>query len=259
MNKKSVPSSDLAAWNAIASEYTAWLAGGTGNVGRAFQRLIRENVLPALGKVKNKKILDIGCGEGYWARYLTSEGAKIFALDGAANMLAVAHAHPDNANIDFILGDLLSFTPFTNDVFDIVLCNMVLMDMQYIDLVFDESYRVLQKGGKLVFSVVHPCFYEAIGDWEDPESLTPAFRFKAIYRHQVKYLKQLEGLPANSWLSHYNRPIEAYIQPLIKSGFYLSYFSEPGFNIQDLQAESLPPAFYRYVTTANYLVIAGVK
>ncbi len=259
MKDKLISRSDLAAWDAIANEYSIWLTAGVGNSGRAFQDLIARNLWPVLGNVENQKILDMGCGEGYWSRQLAKKRGRVVAVDGSANMIATAQAQNSEEEIDFVIGDILDPLPLVDAWFDIVLCNMVLMDLCDIDGIFREIRRVLKVNGRLAFSVVHPCFYEAIGDWIETDSLTPAFRHKARYREQIKYLKRLEGLPAGPLLSHYNRPIESYVNALLRNGFSVTHFSEPGFTMEDIEREILPASFYRYVVTANYLMMGAVK
>lgn len=251
--------SDVDAWNVIAQDYMHWLAGKGGNFGNAFQNLIVENVLPALGSVQNKRVLDLGCGEGYWARKMASEGADVIALDGAMNMITAAHSSIMLLTIDFIQGDLLRPLPLASQTIDLILCNMVLMDLEQIDVCIAEAYRILTLGGRMVFSIVHPCFYEAIGQWMNINMTKPAFQFTSRYREQVLYKKQLEGLSTKVKLAHYNRPIEFYLQAIIDHGFSLSYFREPGFSPEQLQQEQLPIDFNRYVFTANYIVIAADK
>jgi SAM-dependent methyltransferase len=250
---------DIEAWDQIALDYMQWLSGDGGNFGAAFQGLVVENVLPALGNVAGKTVLDLGCGEGYWASELAGKGARVIALDGSMKMLLAGDPARKNAPFFRVQGDLLVPLPFAAERVDIVLCNMVLMDLEAIDLCFAEAYKTLKPGGRFVFSIVHPCFYEAIGSWNMDDATAPAFRFTARYREQTRYEKQIEGLATDIRLAHYNRPIEAYLQALIRYGFTLTYFREPGFTPGELAGKRLPDTFNRYVFTANYLVAAGEK
>ena len=45
-----------------------------------------------------------------------------------------------------------------DDYYDIVLCSMMLMDVEDLDGTLKEIYRVLKKNGKLFISILHPCF-----------------------------------------------------------------------------------------------------
>jgi len=43
--------------------------------------LCRPYILEELGEIKNLRVADIGCGEGYLSRILASKGAKVTSLD----------------------------------------------------------------------------------------------------------------------------------------------------------------------------------
>ena len=47
-----------------------------------------KEVVDLLGNIKNKNILDVGCGAGYYSRLLIKKNAKkVYALDGSKKML----------------------------------------------------------------------------------------------------------------------------------------------------------------------------
>jgi len=59
--------------------------------------LIREKILDWFGDIKEKKILDAGCGEGYMTRKLISAGAYVEAFDIDPRMIELAKkADPDH-------------------------------------------------------------------------------------------------------------------------------------------------------------------
>jgi len=79
-----------------------------------------------LGDPNNKRILDIGCGDGLFARLLAERGASVVGYDKAPEKIAEAQAHKDVRPLDatFVLA-----TPHTflgNGTFDAVTSVMVL-------------------------------------------------------------------------------------------------------------------------------------
>ncbi|MBT4192020.1 MAG: methyltransferase domain-containing protein [Candidatus Diapherotrites archaeon] len=52
--------------------------------------LCRPQSINALGNVKGKRILDIGCGEGYVSRILALKGASVVGIDNSREMIGKA-------------------------------------------------------------------------------------------------------------------------------------------------------------------------
>lgn len=122
-----------------------------------------------------KRILDVGCTEGYLAIQLASLGFSVYGIDVRNYVLS----HP---NFHFVRDDITN-TPFPNEYFDVVLA---LSSIEHVGLghygdpmhgqgdfrAIKEIYRVLKKGGTLIMSV--PIGLTATKTWEriyDDESL----------------------------------------------------------------------------------------
>ena len=110
--------------------------------------------------IKDMKILDAGCGNGDYTHILTKNGGNVLGCDGSIEMIKIAkEKYPfykfDNVNLSINL-------PYKNNEFDIVFCNLVLMDIDPIDNIVSEFYRILKNNGLLFFSIVHPPFYLGI-------------------------------------------------------------------------------------------------
>lgn len=251
--------SDVEGWDNIAEQYSEWLDGGVGAKGMAFTNIVTSNVSAILGDVGGKEILDLGCGEGYFSRYLVERGAKVSAIDGAPNMIRIAKCKGPNSRIDFMVGDITQTLPYDSNKFDVVLCNMVLMDLEDVTKTFSEVARILKLGSKFVFSVVHPCYFDALGEWIDIGSAHPALRFKHRYIEQVRCMKKLVGLPSGVDLNHYNRPIQDYIKPLIANRLCISDFIETSFSREFLEELGLFQELMIYHLTANNLIIGATR
>lgn len=64
-----------------------------------------------LGDVKDKSILDVGCGSGIYSVYLARQGAMVTGLDFSSSMLSLArrNAAEEGCTVDFVSGDFLEF------------------------------------------------------------------------------------------------------------------------------------------------------
>ena len=64
-------------WGGVAEWYDNLLEGGD-----TFQaKVIAPNLVRLLGDVKGKKVFDIACGEGYFSRIFSKEGALVTGVD----------------------------------------------------------------------------------------------------------------------------------------------------------------------------------
>ncbi len=170
-----------------------------------------------VGDVKNKKVLDAGCGDGFFSNELKTLEGNISACDGSKELIKIAKK--DFQDIDFEICDLTKKLPYKDKEFDLVISSLALMDINYLDEFFIETNRILKDDGKLVFSIVHPCFFQ--GEWEKDEN------GKKIYKKIFKYW-DLNTEVLNLWgeTTHYHRPITWYTKLLKKYGFVIEEIKE---------------------------------
>ncbi len=102
-------------------------------------------VVKALQPVAGKRILDLGCGKGRFARALQALGAQVVGLDLSAAMLAEATGLPR-------VRATARRLPFCAGTFDAIIAIEVFehLDPRSRELVGDEARRVLRRGGSLV-------------------------------------------------------------------------------------------------------------
>lgn len=68
-----------------------------------------------LGEIKDKCLVDLGCGNGEHVRRYSAEGARVVGVDLSPGMLEVAREK--NPNSDFVLADVTKL-PFKDETFD---------------------------------------------------------------------------------------------------------------------------------------------
>lgn len=114
--------------------------------------LTREAIEKA-GLKKGSKILDIGCGEGDTANFLTEEmGMDVTGIDKSRDMIKEGNEKYPDLKLQFGEADYLEFPSFE---FDAVLmeCSFSVAYLQ--TEVIHEIYCVLKKGGKLIITDIY--------------------------------------------------------------------------------------------------------
>jgi ubiquinone/menaquinone biosynthesis C-methylase UbiE len=230
-------------WDNAAENYSE-----ENNQGKNFHsQIYLAAVNELLGNVNGKRVLDAGCGDGFFSLELAQKGALVTAVDGSDAMLNIAKRKHVHDNLQYYNMDLTRKLTFEDKFFDIVVANMSLMDIPEIELLISEVSRVLKKPGNFVFSITHPCFF--ISDWEEDENNIK------MYKKIGNYLdERVEEL--NFWgkTLHYHRPLSKYIEVIEKAGMYVSSFREPVPSRKSI--ESHPEQEYHYRIPSFVVIMA---
>jgi arsenite methyltransferase len=111
--------------------------------------LVRE----ALAAAPGERILDVGCGPGFYAAELLEQvgpNGAVTGVDGSAQMLAFASRRCDgHSNVTFHEADATAL-PVEGGVFDAALTVQVLEYVEDIPAALAELHRALRPGGRLV-------------------------------------------------------------------------------------------------------------
>lgn len=112
----------------------------------------QNKILPLLGDIKDKQVLDIGAGTGRLSLQLVKGGAQVMALDVSAKMLELIKRK--NKKIQTTVADAESL-PFDNGSFDVVTAAFLVVHLKDPTRFFDEVYRVLKDGGRFVVTNIN--------------------------------------------------------------------------------------------------------
>jgi SAM-dependent methyltransferase len=117
-------------------------------------------LLDLLGDISGLRVLDLPCGEGRVARELARRGGTVVGVDLSDAMLERARAFERERplGITYIEADGTQPDALLTASFDRVVCNFGLSDIDDLDGILATLTRVLEPGGVLVYSILHPCF-----------------------------------------------------------------------------------------------------
>ena len=111
---------------------------------------IRETVDQMLSDLSPKsKILDMGCGTGYFLNYLSKKGHDVYGIDLSQEM--IRHLKEIYGEMHVRHGDLRQL-PYEDESFDAVISIETLRYFDDVQSVLREGYRVLKKGGIALFT-----------------------------------------------------------------------------------------------------------
>ncbi len=203
---------DISDWDKGADAYAEGVEAGP-----KFSYVV--NVLDRLiGDVNRLRVLDLGCGQGWLAGHLRAAGAEVTGIDGSANLLELARRK--YGNIKFLQADLANGLPDLDGQFDLAVSHTVVMDLPDVDHLFKDVSVALVVGGRFVFSLLHPCFWnqkshrdDETGDWHK--------RVRGYLNHEVWRVKSFGGH------NHYHRPISYYTSALHRAGLVIRQLLEP--------------------------------
>ncbi len=183
---------------------------------------LREVDAGLLGPVAGARVLELGCGAASGARWLTTQGAQVVALDLSAGMLrhAVEAAERTGVRPALVQADGLAL-PLRDASFDIAFT--AFGAVPFIDdsaRVMREVFRALRPGGRWVFSTTHPMRWIFLDD-PGPDGLVATHS----YFDRRPYVEFDEaGTPV--YVEHH-RTIGDRVREIVGAGFLLRDIVEP--------------------------------
>ncbi|MBM7693755.1 ubiquinone/menaquinone biosynthesis C-methylase UbiE [Peribacillus deserti] len=175
-------------------------------------------------ELRNKSVLDLGCGLGWHCRYAREQQASsVIGVDISEKMLQKAREMTDDSAISYIKMPIEDFN-FSDSQFDVVISSLVFHYIKSFEEICNKVYHCLRPGGSFVFSVEHPIFTSRNEqDWYYDD--------KGNRLHWAVDNYQTEGLRETAFLTEnvikYHRTFSTYINDLINAGFFIREVKEP--------------------------------
>lgn len=212
-------------WGEVADWYDAHLKGED----TYHTKVIAPNLLRIIAPSK-KRILEIGCGEGFFARELAAQGGAVLGSDISAELIDIARKKGG--------GPIYHVTPADNHSFikdasmDTVVAVLTLQNMERIDTVMKEAARVLKQNGTFVCVINHPAFrIPKSTHWEfDGKTNTQYRRVDAYQSTQKVPMEMRPGARAlgkkGSTTYSFHRSLQDFMKAFTGAGFAITRLEE---------------------------------
>lgn len=211
-------------WSPVAK----WYNSIVGDSGHYFHEHV---ILPGIKKLLDPKagesVLDIGCGQGVYARTL-HHAVEYTGIDISKELIKEAVGLTKNSKHKFYVSDVTKSIPVPEESFDHAISILALQNMQDSSSAISNVAKSLKVGGDFVFVVNHPSFrIPRQSSWGKDSSQ------KLEYRRVNRYLSPLEipinahpGLADSALTWSYHQPLEYYVKALKSCGMVVTDLEE---------------------------------
>ncbi|EJC80434.1 methylase involved in ubiquinone/menaquinone biosynthesis [Rhizobium leguminosarum bv. trifolii WSM2297] len=211
---------------------------GYSDLSRSVRGLAGASEWPAvqalLPDLAGKRIVDLGCGFGWFARFARSQGAaSVLGLDISENRIARARAETTDAATTYEIADL-EHLRLAEASFDFAYSSLALHYIEDFAGIVATVHDALLPGSHFVFTIEHPIYMAPTNpDWATDAA---GRRIWPLDRYSV------EGSRTTDWLAKgvikHHRKLGTTLNTLIAAGFSIRHVEEWSPNDQELRDNS---------------------
>ncbi|MBY0328787.1 methyltransferase domain-containing protein [Patescibacteria group bacterium] len=212
-------------WNNVAHWYDNYLKGDD-----TYQaKVIAPNLARMLALSPTDRVLDVACGQGYFARLIAEMGTTVVGVDSSSELIELA-ARIAQTNESYRVGDAEKLPTMKLGTFDAVFSVLAFENIKNISKVLEGMNDCLKNAGKVVLVLLHPAFrIPQHSDW--------GYDMKAgiQYRKTQKYLSEvaipIELTPHNKGgkkevTTTFHRSLQWYVKAFRNAGFAITNLEE---------------------------------
>lgn len=174
-----------------------------------------------LPDLEGKRVVDLGCGFGWFARWARERGAaEVSGFDLSENMIARAKADTRDSKVNYVIADLESLElPAAS--FDFAYSSLALHYVADLGRLLASVHRALEPGSYFVFTIEHPIYMAPTN---------PGWLVRDGYKTWPIDGYADEGPRITNWLAEgvvkQHRTLGTTLNSLIQSGFAIRHVQE---------------------------------
>jgi SAM-dependent methyltransferase len=116
------------------------------------------SVRALIPNLQGRRIVDLGCGFGWFARWASEQGAsRVLGIDLSRNMIARARVDTAGPNIEYKVADLDQLE-LPEAAFDFAYSSLALHYVEDFGRLAETVHRALSPGARLLFTIEHPIY-----------------------------------------------------------------------------------------------------
>ena len=206
--------------------------------------VVLPNLLRLVNPGPDDHILDLACGQGYFARAFAQLGAKITASDIAPELIAHAKKLETNATpktgtrrneIIYHVSPAERIAYLGPRSVNKAMIILAIQNIEHIHSVFAEVSRVLKPGGSFVLVLNHPMFRaikRTSWGWDETKDSQQAKQYRRIDAYMSESREKIDMTPGTNdprkkiETVSFNRPLQVYAKSLSKTGFAITRIEE---------------------------------
>lgn len=207
-------------------EAAGWYLGMVGDHHRGFNHLAADTAMDLLGVSHTRNVVDVGCGEGSFARRLAAGGATVHACDPTATLLAAAcTAERDQPlGIRYTNDSAEHLRSVSDGWADAVVALLVLHHVADLAAAFAEAHRVLRPGGILVVVLPHPWTDHGGARWHAGTDGRPRRQLGSYTTEGHWHTDETDSVRSIGW---HHRTMATWLTACATAGFVLDELREP--------------------------------
>ncbi len=192
---------------------------------RGLHELLIVPCLPdLLPDLAGKRVLDLGCGDGWFCRYAADAGARaVIGVDPSVRMLTLARERTNDPRITYV-NAFVEDVAFADASADVVVSILALHYVAELDPVLAAVTGWLEPGGTFVEIVEHPIFTSQLerSGWINAQGRHAAWPVSDYFD---------EGARITTWfidgVVRYHRTVSAAVNAVRRAGLTIDHLAEP--------------------------------
>lgn len=194
------------------------------------EQIIKPNLLRILNVLPGEMFLDVGCGQGFFARQLAAAGAEVLGVDVAGELIKMAKQN-GGPNQSYLVLSAERLAGISDNRFDAAVCVLALQNIKNMPAAILEIARVLKNNGRFLLVLNHPAFrVPTASGWGFDKSAQVQYRrvdkYLSEISQKVDMTQGVKDLKKKKYTWSFHHPLQVYFKAFHKAGLAVTRLEE---------------------------------